>query len=507
MTISQRAHEMRDRLRTVSSSVGSTFFEYPDRKLGQAVYAGGLAALYLIGAWAIYYLLNGGTIQLTLHDWAEVTAPRYAFLKDAVTKADLPLHMPGYWGLRNVTDRFLAVPDTNIGPQILLLRFMDLERFFLIQTWLLYTIGYAGLILLARSLRLSLLTFATLFGLFFFNGNIIDHIVVGHVNWAMNFLFPYFVFLILRLLDGWQNINWIALMALFLFALLLQGAFHLFVACLFFLGMLWLVAPAARRPIFLSGVFAAGLGASRLLPPLLELHAFDTAFLSGYPTTLDLAEALVVLHPTFPEFVFSSSGLTNLNWWEFDLYIGLVGAFVLLVFGAKGLLFPPTNQSYYRALTLPILAMTVLSIGRVYGILHLTQIPLLSSQRVSSRMVFVPFAVLLVVAIATFQRWLERRGRPGLHKILAGLATLLIANDLWQHTKLWRVVNMGRLFPPKELDLAVNTVANHPDPPYTLLIGVGLTISAVTTLILAGLTIRRKRVKSRREAGVNGQER
>ncbi len=506
MTISQRAREIWDRLGTVSSPAGGTFFEYPHRKRGQAIYACGMVALYLTGAWAIYYLLNGGAIQLNLHDWAEVTAPRYAFLKDAVIKAELPLHMPGYWGLRNVTDRFLAVPDTNLGPQILLLRFMDLERFFLVQTWLLYTVGYVGLILLARSLRLSLLAFTALFGLFFFNGNIIDHIVVGHVNWAMNFLFPYFVFLVLRLLDGWQNISWTALMALFLFALLLQGAFHLFVACLFFLGFLWLVAPAARRPIFLSGLFAAGLGAFRLLPPLLELRSFDTAFLSGYPTTLDLAEALVVLHPTFPEFVFSSSGLTNLNWWEFDLYIGLVGAFVLLFFGARGLLFPPTNRSYYRALTLPILAMTVLSIGRVYGILHQTQIPLLSSQRVSSRMVFVPFAVLLVVAIGSFQRWLGRPERPGIHKVLAGLGTLLIANDLWQHTKLWRVVNMGRLFPPKELDLAVNTVANHPDPPYHLLIGIGLAISAVTAITLVGLTIGAKRARSIGEAGVSGQE-
>lgn len=479
-------------LHTLAEFIGRVLVEFPTNRILTVVYTIGMAVFYLAGAGALYYLLNGGAIQLNLHDWAEVTAPRYAFLKNAVTEGRIPLHMPGFWGLRNITDRFWAVPDTNLGPQILMLRYMDLGRFFLFQTWLLYTIGFAGVILLARFLRLSLLLSGALLGLMFFNGNIVDHIVVGHVNWSINFLFPYFVYLILRLLDGWQNINWIALMAAFLFALILQGAFHLFVACLFFLGLLWLVATDVRRPIFLSGVFASGLGAVRLLPPLLELNAFDTVFLSGYPTTLNLVEALVVLHPALPEFVFSSSGLTNLNWWEFDLYVGLIGALMIVGFGVKALFFPGSDRYYYRLLALPILTMTVLSIGRVYKLLHLTQIPLLASQRVSSRMIFVPFAVLLVLAIDRFQRWLGRPARAGIYKTTAILATILIANDLWQHTKMWRVVNMGRLFPPKELDLAVNTLANHPDAPYHLLLGLGLAISTATALILTYMTFRNK---------------
>lgn len=483
---------LRDHILRGLNAFGNALFGSPMAGLSKAIHGGGLIALYVAGSGAIYYLLNGGVIQLNLHDWAEVTAPRYAFLQDAVTKGLLPLHMPGEWGLRNVTDRFLAVPDTNLGPQIIALRYLELDRFFLFQTWLLYSAGFLGLILLAGYLRLSLLAFGILFGMLFFNGNIIDHVVVGHVNWAVNFLIPFFAYLILRLIDDWRDRRWVASMAVFLFALLLQGAFHLFVACSFFLGLLWLVSSEVRRPIFWAGLFAAGLSAARLLPPVLEFQSFDTAFLSGYPTTLDLAEALIVLRPTYPEFVFSSSGLTNLNWWEFDLYVGLVGTLLLLVFGIKGFTQSSGNRPSYRVLALPILGMTALSIGRVYKIFHWTQIPLLASQRVSSRLIFVPFAVLVVLAVVELQRWLNRSERPLSHKAGLFLASLLIANDLWQHTNSWRVVNMGRLFPPKEFDIAVNTVANHPDPDYFLLLTLGTGISALSAVLLGLWLLREK---------------
>ena len=119
--------------------------------------------------------LNWGDIPFDWLDWAEINAPRTAFLKDAVTKGVLPLHMPDSSALRGVTDRFMSIPDALLSPQILLLRFMDVGTFFLVDTLLLYTIGMFGLLWFRRRYSLSLASFSALFLLFNFNGHILAH--------------------------------------------------------------------------------------------------------------------------------------------------------------------------------------------------------------------------------------------------------------------------------------------------------------------------------------------
>ena len=61
-----------------------------------------LLAVVLAG-WGFF--LNWGSIPFDFHDWAEVNAPRLAFLKDAVTKGELPLHMPDSSALRGERER------------------------------------------------------------------------------------------------------------------------------------------------------------------------------------------------------------------------------------------------------------------------------------------------------------------------------------------------------------------------------------------------------------------
>ena len=47
-----------------------------------------LFVIIFIG-WGVF--LNWGEIPFDFHDWAEVNAPRLAFMKDAVNKGQLPL--------------------------------------------------------------------------------------------------------------------------------------------------------------------------------------------------------------------------------------------------------------------------------------------------------------------------------------------------------------------------------------------------------------------------------
>ena len=69
-----------------------------------------------------------------------------------------------------------------------------------------------------------------------------------------------------------------------------------------------------------------------MLPPALHLGQFDSEFLSGYPAVLDVWTALVGM--IGPDKAFAHTGqLTNLGWWEFDLFVGLIGAAFLIYFG------------------------------------------------------------------------------------------------------------------------------------------------------------------------------
>jgi hypothetical protein len=190
------------------ASAFAGLFEAGARGIGRwASYAWYLGLLGL-GAALWGYLLNWGDIPFGLHDWAEGTGHRLAFLQNAVRSGTLPLHMPDGSALRNLTDRFAAIPDTLLSPQVLLLGFMELGPFVLANTLLLYACGFAGLLLVARQLRLSAFAFGLVFFLFNFNGHVTDHIVVGHMHWAGYFLLPYFVLLVLKALDGATGWRW-----------------------------------------------------------------------------------------------------------------------------------------------------------------------------------------------------------------------------------------------------------------------------------------------------------
>lgn len=459
------------------------------RRIAYAAYLG----LFLLGAALWGYLLNWGDISFGLHDWAEGTGHRLAFLQNAVRGGQLPLHMPDGSALRNITDRFLAIPDTIFSPQLVLLSFMPLGRFVLANTLLLYAAGFAGLLMLGRRLRLSAFSFGAVFFLFNFNGHVTDHIVVGHMHWAGYFLLPFFMLLILQALEGGIGWRWVLQLAVVMLSIFLQGAYHLFVMALIFLGLCGLAIPRLARPAALGVVFSILLSLGRILPPALEAGRFDTEFLSGFETVGQLIQAFTQLRVPTPEQVFSRSSLTPLGWWEIDHFIGVVGLGFVLGYGLVfGLLRSPP-EARLRELAAPMAAMMVLAIGRVYKVINLLGIPLISSQRVATRFVIFPLLFLLVLAGFNVQRHLEQRGSSGAVRLLA-LALLGVgAHDLWQHVKLWRFERMFDLFANLPVDLSGEVVANHPDPAYGLTLGIGWGVALVTLAALGYAAARESR--------------
>lgn len=465
-----------------------------------------LAALYLAGIFLWGYFFSWGKFPLNLHDWADISGPRLTFLKDAITQGELPLHISDPATLNGVTDRFLSIPDQILSPQIILLRFISIGGFALADVLFLYSLGFGGLLWLRRRFRLSPAPFTILFVLFNFNGHILAHFTVGHLTWGGYFLFPWFAILIFQLLDGERGWGWIAKMALLLFAIFLQGAFHQYVWALIFLAFLAAVLAVMRPAQFLTvaggGLFAILLSLVRILPPALLFGQFETEFYGGYQTLAQLWESLVTVYPPGvkgPSLLMP----TALGYWEFSLYVGLAGALFLLFFGAWRWL-ARKGPAAYLELLLPVITLTVLSIGRVYGLFRFIPVPLLDGERVSSRIISLPFVFLLILAVIEYQRWLEAP-HPSRWpiRILTGGAFVIGLHDLWQNFGVWRIQNAAAAFKVKDFASQDWSVTNHPDPAYVNAIIAGAILSLASLAILLFFTFRSRRQASQQPIKVD----
>src|SRR3990172_2570764 len=460
------------------------------RWLGHAWAAG----LFIVGVLAWRYFLNSGYFQLDIHDWLEASK-RYAFLRDAILTGQLPLHMPGTSGLRTITDRYLSVADTIFSPQVFLLRYLDIGHFVVVNVVGLYSLGFLGLLILRKRFSLSPAAFTLMYLLFNFNGHISDHIAVGHVHWAGYFLIPLFAALIFDLLDGDAGWRWVLYMSALLFFMFLQGTFHLFILCLAFMALLALSSRSHFMPLAGGVLFSILLSMVRILPPALEAANFDTEFLFGFTTVGEMLSALTNLKiPGFNEIVIHGS-VNPLGYWELDHFIGIIGLAIVLIFGVLPWFRSGTGNQRHFALWVPTAVLAIASIGQVYQLVHVLRIPLFVSQRVSSRLLFLPLAMLIFLAAIRLQEYLASQ-RTSDWVRLAELAVVgLAAQDLWQHFKAWRVTNMGKVFGPQPLDLSLYYVANHPDPPYITALIVGLVVTVVTLvflLLMVGIENRRQ---------------
>ena len=139
-----------------------------------------------------------------------------------------------------------------------------------------------------------------------------------------------------------------------------------------------------------------------------------------------------------------------------------------------------------------MLAMAVLSLGKVFQPITMLPIPLASTERVSSRFIIVPVVILMVLAGIALERFL--RGRNwGMGTRMAALLILgITAHDLLQHARLWRVENMNLLFPSTPVDIHAAVITQH-DPQYISALLIGLGISVLTLVFLLVMHRREQR--------------
>jgi hypothetical protein len=379
----------------------------------------------------------------------------YALLQEATRTGVVP-----YYSSRPIqeTRKFLAIPETVLSPQLLLLRWVSIDTFIFTNVLLLQAIATAGCLILQWRYRLSLAATVMAWLLLGFNGHITAHFAIGHSMWGGYFFLPFFFGLVLALVEGAVDRRWSMAVGLVLAVMLLQGSYHIFVWCVLAL-LLLLVFQPQRRAVALALAWSAALGLCRLVPAaIILLGRRDREFQTGYGSAGDFLAALVVVRDvTFPRR--GSGSMGGLNWWEFDLYVGVMAAAWLLVFGTRRLLRP----EYRVRLAVPVAIVAVLSLGSIYAPLNQLGVPLLAAERVSSRLLVMVVGFLAVAAAVESDRWAQRR----LRRWVLWTVALVTAASLGIHSQTWSLARIAALSPPPahERELEIHLVPPSEDEP------------------------------------------
>ena len=177
--------------------------------------------------------------------------------------------------------------------------------------------------------------------------------------------------------------------------------------------------------------------------------------------------------------------------WEFSLYVGLAGAAFLLFFGLFQWLRDRDAGRGTYALLLPIAGLALLSLNDVFAVVRMVPFPMFTGERVSSRIISLPFVFLLVLAARQFQRWLDRPRRwTGLAALLVIAGLAVGVRDLWENLRIWSILNAQAVF--QQLHLSPDRWRlenNYGDRAYigALVLGSALTLLTAGALLGPGL--------------------
>ena len=477
------------------STLGNAFFYNRSNWLSRGLNLCSLLGLYMIGLYQWAEFMNWGEITFDRLDWWNVTGPQLAAWHAALQNGTLPFHAEIYDNIIGTSWRFLYRPDVNLSPQVLLLTWVSPGIFVLINTLILYTIGFLGLLKIRTNLRLSIAAFIPMFFLFNLNGHIIAHLSVGHLMWLGYFFLPFYILLVLQLVfgqvTGWK---WTTGIALILFLVQLQGSFHIFIICYFFLLVLIPFFLQQWQRLVITLISAIFLSMNRFLPGILAARYgySQIEFLSGFTTLDELLRSLVTLVP--PERALDS--LTRINWlvawWEFDHYIGWVGLAFILFFGIIYWLRDKQTSKAWLALYGPIALLVFFSIGRLYKVFVVAQIPLLSIERVTSRLLLLPLLFLIIMASIGLQRYLDQKQPSALIRLSGVVLFLILLNDLLQHREVWMVNQLEFAVLPEMAHPEIQ-ITTYSDPLYFAFLSAGWIITVLSGILLGVLVAREKK--------------
>jgi hypothetical protein len=436
--------------------------------------------LFLSGACHWYFFLNGGLLDYSNYDWGE--EERYfCVIRQALTEGVIPFHMTEW---SQYSDRFFANPEINNSPQIMLLPFMSTNHYILLDALIMYSIGFAGCLLIRRRFSLSLLPFTTLFLLFHFNGFILSHIAVGHLNWHGYNWLPLFVLAVFNLTrDHKRALNWIKLVVV-LFLIVLVGFFHLYNWCILFLLALAICHPRYMRPVLCAIVVSALLASYRFWPAFITLHNLNFRLHPGYPNALDMLNALIMQHSDV--YFRDLNDMFTGGWWEYNMYITIPGFLLVAYFGVyRRVVCDSNTETRFRELNAPCFIVALLTLNVFYSMVQALPLPLVNAERVPSRFLIVPLVFLIVLTVIQMEIWLRSKRSNALARTGLWLLLLALACLLFSHARIWYIVNLKNAFtmPYPAHDVAI--VQKSGDTDYIVAFVLGLVTTLLTALALA----------------------
>ncbi len=433
-----------------------------------------LASLFLGGLLYWGSFLDWTNNRFDIQDWHVHVGPYLDFLSKSLRSGQFPMHADSPY---MIPSQYLARQNRPLSPQIFLLYFLNPATYVLVNVWIFYGLSFWGMLLIRERYKLSFVSFLSMFLLFNLNGHIVAHMGSGHFEWVGYFLLPFYVFLVLKMVEGGQTgWQWLLSMSVVLLGIVLQGAAHFFIYCIAFLLLLGVFQPRYFSTVIKAIVLAGLASMVRVLPPAIQF-AGGTGLksLGGFESVKQMFEMLV-----FP----SSRG-----YWEQTYFVGLLGFAFILYFG---IIRNWTRNEAHHPLYLPAMTMVFFSVGAIYLPLFSSHIPFLDSQRAPTRFLIVPLVFFITLAGIQFQSLLNEWDSKHWEKHVTFLfGEALMAYDLLVNSRVWSLDNYSDS--ARATDVIEVAVANYPDPTYTATLIVGFTCTLITLGVLIFLAYRERK--------------
>jgi hypothetical protein len=399
--------------------------------------AGAAAAALALAALFWSPLLLGGSLHgfdwgshhFHYFDWVRISLREYAAV---------PLYMADAW----VTPNFAANAEApTLGPLAWLLLVLPTGAYVKLLVVVFTALGLLGGYVLLREQGVSRPAASFAAVCFAWGGFFAAHVSVGH-HWAMGaHLLPGLVWLYRRAALGSGAA--LAGAALANAAVILGGQHQPFIWQNLFLGgfaALWALRARALFPLVtlcILWVAAAGLGAVKLAPLLLEFADYDpSARIPGLPAGSLLASLVGPgqgPETTSSRLVFAHGA----GWWEYAFYLGLPALLLALAGCAAA-------RSSWLLLVLAA-AFAALALEPLPLWQRLEGLPVLRSQRAPSRFLVLALFALVWAAAPGLERLRARAAsrRPAATAWLAWALVVLVGADLWLAARPWQQAALG----------------------------------------------------------------
>jgi len=446
------------------------------------LFIGLLTVTYVCGALGWFEFLNHGQIPFTHGDWAERMHFYYSVIHESLTLGHVPFFVSQDMTFGHYeTNLFLAVPELPFSPQFLLLRILGPGEYVLANTLLLYSIGFWGCVLLARRLRLSLVSLIALVLLFNFNGHLLGHLNAGHASWGGFFFLPYFFLFVNELVEDPRSRSNVAQLkiALVLGAMMLQGGVHIVVWCVLFLGLLAITTPATIAKATGAAVLGLLLSGFGLIPAAVVFWGYSRSFYVGFQNPGAFVEALVGVPAKLQA--------NPLFRWEYDTFIGFVAVSLIVVFGFGESIrrLRASRAPALAHLLLPAAVFAIFTFGDTYRILYESRLPVLTAERVPSRFLVIAVLALLLVSLVQFNDALQTFRHRSVALVLVVLGLAATTAEIVRHSAGWAFARGSGLVQPAWLTGTIHVASPWQENlPYTVSLLGGVTLSALTLVLI-----------------------